>query len=350
MRFNHRIRINLILIGILLYCFSAGQVFADEGRVSLEAKVDKNKITIGDLIKFSIVIARDENVNVQMPELGVSLGAFEIRDYVDPKDQKIDGQIIQKREYSISTYDIGEYEIPPVKAFYLVGPDSTLHELSTEKIKITVESVKPSEAGDIREIKNPLEILRDWWQIIRLALAGLVILLILILVCIYYRRRKEGKSLIPRREKPKRPPHEIALEELNKLIAQNLIEQGEVKTFYILISEIIRRYIGERYYIIAIEMTTSQLLDAMKDADIEQETIGSVEDFLVRCDMVKFAKYIPVADEHDVVIQSAFDIIEKTKIVFIEEEKEVELVTDSEEEPGTATDEKEELPAEKEVE
>ncbi|MFZ5518769.1 MAG: BatD family protein [Candidatus Zhuqueibacterota bacterium] len=297
-----------------------GTALPEDGSISLEAKVDKNKIKIGDLVRFSIIISRDKNVNVQMPELGASLGAFEIRDYVDPAEQKINGQVLQKREYTISTYDIGEYEIPPVRIFYSVGTDTALHELSTEKITITVESVKPSEAGDIRDIKNPLEIPRDWWQIIRIALAGLLILLIFILAYIYYRRWKEGKSIIPRKEKPKRPPHEIALEELNALVGSDLLARGEVKQFYISISEIIRRYIGDRYYIFAIEMTTPQLIDAMNQADIDHETTLLLENFLVQCDLVKFAKYFPEEQETEMVIQQAFDIVEKTKIALVSEE------------------------------
>jgi len=291
-----------------------------DGSISLEARVDKNRIKIGDLVRFSIIITRDKNVNVQMPELGASLGAFEIRDYVDPAEQKIDGQVLQTREYTISTYDIGEYEIPPVRIFYTVGADTGLHELSTEKMTITVESVKPSEAGDIRDIKNPLEIPRDWWQIMRLALAGLLILLVVILGIMYYRRWKQGKSIIPKKEKPKRPPHEIALEELNELIRSDMLARGEVKQFYISISEIIRRYIGDRYYIVAIEMTTAQLVDAMNQADIENETTELVERFLMQCDLVKFAKYIPTDAETESVIHQAFDIVEKTTIVLVREE------------------------------
>lgn len=350
MRFKFGNKILLILLGVLLFTLLAGQIIAQSGSISLEARVDKKKIKIGDLIQFSIVITRDENVNVKMPELGASLGAFEIRDYKDPDEEKVNDKIIQKREYTISTYDIGEYEIPPVKVVYTVGTDSTLHELSTEKITIAVESVKPSEAGDIRGLKDPLEIPRDWWQVIRIALAGLAVLLILILIYVYYRRRKDGKSLIPRKEKPKRPPHEIALEELENLIAQNLIGQGEVKRFYIILSEIIRRYIGDRYYIIAIEMTTGQLIEVMNHADIDKDTIDEVENFLLRCDMVKFAKYIPAEDENESIIQLAFDIVEKTKIVIVdEEEKEEEWKSVEGEEPATEVVEREELPSEKEV-
>lgn len=342
--------LNLIIIEVILFIILLNQLFAANGKISLEAKVDKNKIKIGDLIKYSIIVTRDENVNVEMPELGANLGAFEIRYYDDPDPEKQNGEIIQRREYFISTYDIGDYEIQPVSVRYSIDQDSIWKELTTEKIKITVESLKPSETGDIRDIKIPLEIDRDWMRIIRFAVAGVIIMLIGVLIFLYIKRRKEGKSLIPRREKPKRPPHEVAFEELEQLLEAEFLEKGEIKQFYIRISEIIRRYIEGRFFIIAIEMTTTQLIDTMKEVEIEDEHIQLVEDFLIQCDLVKFAKYIPTQEENQKVIDQAFEIINTTQIIFEPETSEVEETTPAEKitteiaEPTTET-----IPVAKEV-
>ena len=323
MSYRKSIIINLTILILVLFGLPVNQLLAANGKISLEAKVDKNKITIGDLIQYSIVVTRDENVNVEMPDLGANLGAFEIRDYNDPDPEKRNGEIIQRREYSISTYDVGDYEIPSVSVRYSVGEDSIWNELTTENIKINVESMKPSEAGDIRDIKPPLEIERDWMRIIRFVAAGVIIVLIGILIFIYIKRRRQGKSFIPHREKPKRPSHEIALEELDQLLREQLLEQGEIKQFYIRISEIIRRYIEGRFFITAIEMTTTQLIDNMNEAEIEKEDIQLVEDFLMQCDLVKFAKYIPTSEEHKKVIDQAFEVVNKTKII-IEPETAIE--------------------------
>ncbi len=315
MKYNRWIGFGFIIFALILFGASNKKLEAANGKISLEAKVDKNKIKIGDLIHYSIIVARDEKINVEMPDLGANLGAFEIREYSDPDPEKRNGEIIQRREYIISTYDIGDYEIPPVTVRYGVGKDTSWKELTTETIKISVESLKPSETGDIRDIKPPLEIARDWMRIIRFAAAALLIVLIGILIFIYIKRRKQGKSIIPRREKPKRPPHEIALEELEQLLQDQLLEKGEIKQFYIRISEIIRRYVEGRFFIVAIEMTTAQLIDTMVEAEVENEDVQLVEDFLMQCDLVKFAKYIPTSEENEKVIDQAFEIVNKTKII-----------------------------------
>lgn len=337
---------------ILFALVAPGLSFASIGKISLEAKVDKSKITIGDLIQYSIVVTRDANVTIEMPELGANLGAFEIRDYKDPDPEKRKGEIIQRREYTVSTYDIGDYEIPPVIVRYNVAGDSTWKELATETIKITVASVKPSEAGDIRDIKPPLELERDWKRIIRFAVAGVIILLIAFLIFYFIKRRKEGKSLIPRWEKPKLPPHEIALNDLNQLLEEQLLEQGAIKAFYIRISEIIRRYVEGRFFIVAIEMTSPQLIDAMQEAEVEENQVQLLEDFLFQCDLVKFAKYFPTAEEHQAVIDQAFHFIHSTKIILEPETEARDLVDKVEAEslPKTEQSNLATMQADKEVE
>ena len=98
-------------------------------------------------------------------------------------------------------------------------------------------------------------------------------------------------------------------------MAEKLLEKSEIKQYYIRISEIIRHYIEDRFFIIALEMTTFQLIDVMRKDQIEKETIDLVEDFLISCDMVKFAKYIPTDEENEKTTELAYKIIEDTKII-----------------------------------
>ena len=321
---NMRFRCCFILLLLIL----VKGLFAAPGKVLLEAKVDRTNIKIGDLINYSIVVSRDADMQIKMPDLGANLGAFEIRDYEDIEPTKQNGEIIQQRKYTISTYDIGDYEIPPVAVQYALLNDTLWHELSTEAIKITVESLKPSEEGDIRDIKQPLEILKDWWLTIRFVLAGVIIIVIGILVYVLYRRYKAGKALIPRREKPKLPPHVIALGALESLIKKGLLEKGEIKQFYIRLSEIIRQYIEDRFFIYALEMTTGQLIDNLQANQIEDGVVQQIDTFLSNCDLVKFAKYLPEEAEHKSTTDLAFKIVNDTKIIFAEEVETSESTAD----------------------
>ena len=325
---NFCLRKNFLSIIFIINLVFSTVVHGQSGSIAIQSRVDRNKIRIGDLIKYTIIVQHDKNVEIQMPALGANLGSFEIRDYVDLQPVKQEGKIIHQREFTISTFETGDFEIPPVEVRYRTVGDTTWKAISTEKLKITVESMKPSEEGDIRDIKSPLEIPRDWWRLIRWILAGVLVVAIGVVAYVIVKRHRQGKSIIPRKEKPKRPPHEIALEALKELEREKLIEKGEVKLFYIKISEIIRSYFEERFFIPALEMTTGQLIEAMKEAEIENEVIKPTEEFLNLCDLAKFAKYVPSNEENQFALETAHKIVEMTKIV-IEPEQEAEATTET---------------------
>jgi hypothetical protein len=144
------------------------------------------------------------------------------------------------------------------------------------------------------------------------------------LIYLLYRRRKAGKGLLPVRKEPPRPPHEVALEQLERLRDSDLLEKGEIKQYYIEVSEIIRQYIEGRYFIIAMEMTTTDVLEGLSGADILEEDFQAFEDFLHRCDLVKFAKVIPSEKENQNILDTACDIVNRTKVVIEMPENETE--------------------------
>ncbi len=293
-----------------------------EGSITVDSKVDRSTILIGDVFHYSVLVTHDPDVKIQSPSLGTNLGQFEIRDYKVLEPVKTDSQIVEQTNYTLSTFDTGEFEIPPLKIDFTTAADSTVKSIKTKPIKINVQSLNPDQAGDIRDIKPPIDPPKQYGQIILIAVIILGALLLALFVFYYLKRRKEGKSLIPRKEQPPRPAHEIALEALEKLVQSDLLAVGKVKEYYIELSDIIRQYIGNRYFIYAMEMTTSQLLDEMRNEGIDDEYIEMMREFLNNCDMVKFAKYIPSDDENQNTTQIAFDFVDKSKLVVVESEDE----------------------------
>jgi len=106
-----------------------------------------------------------------------------------------------------------------------------------------------------------------------------------------------------------------------------------VKEYYIQLSEIIRQYIEGRYFLDALEMTTTQLLEKMNQEQINADAIQMMREFLDACDLVKFAKYIPSDEETQIVTQLAFDFVQETKLVISEptEESATSETSESEE-------------------
>lgn len=300
-------------IMILVYGF----VLAQEPQISLSSSIDKSRMTIGDLVNYTVEVAHDKAVRVEMPGVGANLGGFDIRDYKEKDPIKKNGMVISSVEYTISTFFTGEFEIPPLTVTYFTPGDSIGKSLSTEKIKIVVESMKPSESGDIRDIKPPVEIQGGWTRLIRWIVLGSAVLLISVLGFVLYRKKK-GKGILSVLKKPPRPAHELAYDGLDRLKQSDLLIKGRIKQYYIEISEIIRLYIEGRYFLVAMELTTSEVLDELICAGVSQDELHLFRTFLNRCDMVKFAKVIPSAGENEDIINQAYTIVDQTKI-FIDE-------------------------------
>lgn len=303
---------NLIYI-VLMALFLIGDVHS-EGGIELYSKVDRSKITIGDLVTYTIIIKRDKGVEVKLPVLGANLGQFEIRDYKIHNQQIEDDKIIDRIDYIISTFDVGEYEIPPVEIKYKLSKEKEERVLKTDKINIVVESVKPSEAGDIKEIKPPVDIPYNWKPEVLWTSVGIGTFLVIFLCWYIFKKRKKLKDMLSYQTEPMQPAEEIAYERLRKLAESDLLLNGLIKEYYMEISQIIRQYVEGRYKIIAMELTTTDLLNSMIDDGILSEHIIMFEEFLNKCDLVKFAKYVPTISENDYIMKLAIDIVDRTRI------------------------------------
>ncbi len=306
-----------ILYTFSIYAAVLAVVFAQDGGVSVESSVDRNQILIGDVITYSVIVSHAKDVELQMPSLAANLGAFEIRDYKVLDPVKRDDKIVEQTNYLISTFDTGEYEIPELPVQYRLSGDSTWRTIKTEPILISVSSLNPDSTGDIRDIKPPMTPPRDYRAMIKWMLIALLSLALLAFILYYIKRRREGKSLLPKRAQPPRPAHEIALEALNELVQSDLLAGGDVKEYYTRLSDIIRQYIENRYFINALEMTTTQLLGAMRQAGLE-DLVETMNDFLSTCDLVKFAAFIPDEETHRQKTKTAFDFVNKTKLIIVE--------------------------------
>ena len=334
------------LIPVLLAGFAVFAGFcpaADpEPSVTAASAVDKSRITIGDLIRYTVTVSHPKDIAVATPGTGANLGGFEVRAYDVAEPKEKDGVVVSEFRYTISTFLTGEFVIPPLPVAYRPAADTAAapRVIATPGIRIVVESMKPSEAGDIRDVKPPLEIPLDWKRLVLRVAAALAFLAALIAGVILFRRWKAGKGILPVRAEPQRPPHEIALEALDRLTASDLRVRGETMAFVVELTEIVRRYIGGRYFVVAMEMTTTEVLDGLSRAGLDGDVFGLFGSFFHGCDLVKFAKHAPSGAELDDAVKAAYELVNRTKIVLAPAAAEAATGTEPSEAPasGSAAD------------
>lgn len=99
--------------------------------------------------------------------------------------------------------------------------------------------------------------------------------------------------LIKRKPKPALPPktpRKIALEELERSASE--IETANPYQFSIRVSDILRRYVTNQYGLPLTRQTSIEFLTALAKAkSFSPNEKSLLEDFLSRCDLIKFARY-----------------------------------------------------------
>jgi len=163
---------------------------------------------------------------------------------------------------------------------------------------------------DIRDIKPPVGFRANSDFLI---IAAIIIALAALVFLIRFFKKRLEKKKDQILNLPK-PAHQIALEALEALSEENLSASGKIKEYYFRLSDIIRRYIEERFEIRAPEMTTEEFLTFLRNSGtLSGAHKNLVKEFLNLCDIVKFANYGPTQKEIDESFAAAVKLVQETK-------------------------------------
>jgi hypothetical protein len=89
---------------------------------------------------------------------------------------------------------------------------------------------------------------------------------------------------------PPRPPEERALSEIDLLERTALPPAGPADAFHTRLSDLVRRYLAERFGLKALEQTTAEFLAAARQVPQLNEREPLLCEFCERCDLAKFAR------------------------------------------------------------
>ncbi len=276
---------------------------------AVETTVSATAAAVGDPVTVVVTVRHAAGTEVRWPD-PVDAAPFELLD--PPATQTTaaaDGGVESRLELRVAAFELGELSFPSLNV-EVVGAEGEATTLATEAMPVAVESVGRDEGGDIRDIKGPLAIpfavvtLLPWIAVL-LALAAAA-------AWLYrrHRRRSRPEALVP--TLPPRPAHEVAREALDALEAAGLLERGEIKTYHIRLSDIVRVYVEGRFRVDAMEMTTGEVLDGLLRTDADRAAVADVRRVLDRCDLVKFAKLRPAIPDCRELLPLARRVVEVT--------------------------------------
>ena len=286
----------------------------DTEKISVESSVSRTNMRIGDYITYKIKIKRNESIRIESPGQGVNLGYFEIKDYKIHPHRKDGKTIIEEFEYTISTYDTGEFHIPPYPVAYFEKQNSDVFNfIEAPGQSIYVESIFLNDSvvnAEPRPIKDLADI--DYQNnLILWVLIAIIVLIIAFFIYRYYKKRSETAEDNPKQRQLL--AHEKALIELNKRDGFNSNDPDEINQYYTDLSLILRYYIEHRYMISAAEETSDELKVSLQNIQISKTQYNDLIDFLIEADLVKFAKSLPEKSDFEAKFNYVRSFIEETK-------------------------------------
>ncbi len=283
--------------------FEVDKVY-ERGPVTVHVRLDRTSITIAQTLLLQLEATVRPTYELQMPKVDEVLKDFGLVNW-DNLGRRLDEQnnVVTTYQYRLEPFLSGKYAIPAFAfSFHDVNEPDAKHELSSEPVPVEVTSLLGEERAKlvINDIEGVVEMPQKaslWWVWV-LGGVGLTALPI----GWWLLRRNRVRELV----KIFRPAHEVAYARLRALVAQNLVEAGRIKEFYERVSGILRHYIEDRFDLHAPERTTDEFLAELGRTDVLAEPDKAVlGEFLTHCDLVKFAKHAPTAEQ----IQRSFDLV-----------------------------------------
>ncbi|MBF6597427.1 MAG: hypothetical protein ITF98_04290 [Fermentimonas sp.] len=315
------------VIFIALSVFVATPVVGQ--RASAHATIQPTEILIGEqaLIDLKVITPKDKVISFPVYEKEIIPGIEVIA--MLPPDTVIENNVMTLNfKYVVTSFDSTLYYVPSLPIFdgtdtiysnsfglKVTSPelsDSTLSYL--DKInRGETDSIdfKQLQINEIKPIKKAPFVWTDFLWILWLVI-GIALLLALIGLIIYLivNKKKKGFFFTP---PVVLPAHVRAANELDKLKSEKIWLQGREKEFYSKLTDILRRYIYEREGINAMEMTSGEILDNIRQISDVDSVYDNLKQILSTADLVKFAKYKPYPDENDLSMVNAYFFVNQTK-------------------------------------
>lgn len=307
-----------------LFALAAGAATAQQTPV-VTARVEPDSIGIGDRFDYVIDVEKDLVQTVQFPQfLPDEKSGFELVEELPADTLARDGRLLKiSKRYRLAAFEEGRYNLGTAQVLYadknildtLRSRDSSYLEVTTFQIDSTSQSIydlKPQKTLPFRfaEVTGYLQ-----WLVVAL----LVLLAAAYALHRYLRSHGKGFGDIFR-PAPPLPPHVAAIQALEALHNQKLWQNNRHKQYYSGLTDILRTYIAARWNIGAMELTSDEIIGAMRGEEIPDKARMDLTAILRNADLVKFAKATPDGEQNEADYLKAYYFVEETKLVVSEDE------------------------------
>ena len=281
---------------------------------TIKATVDKDRIVIGEHIRFQLEIAVPDNIPFDWPDLD-SLPHFDLLDTGKIDTTGDPGLRTYRQSLTVTSFDSGTWAIPRLP-FLVAGK-----KLLSDSIRIAVGYTRIDSLKDFHDIKDIIDIpnpFARWfaWIVALFSLGSLALVIWLV------RKKKIWKaSAAGGPAAPALSPYEEAIRLLDELQRQDLPETGAIKTYYSRLGDIFRVYLYRRLGIQSLSETSEEMISQLRRLPLPAQQFSEVADTLRMSDFVKFAKYQPGLADTEGHFRTIRSTVEELESIVTAEEK-----------------------------
>ncbi len=306
MKLVKQTKIWMVLIGALLFIQQANS------QTVISASIDSSMIMIGEqtLIHLDITTGKDQKIQLPLMTDTIITGIVLLQTEKPDTIQTDNNRLRIRQDYLITSFDSALYVIPPLK---VIDGQDTLYSNSLVLKVMTFPDIDTEQGFfDIKTVLKPDFVLADYYVYIWSVLGALF--LICAVMYILQKRKKKEPIFSFIKSGPKIPPHIEAMSKLDKIKVEKLWQYGRNKEYYSEITEVLRKYIMDRFGINALEMTSDEILSEIYRLHDAHSVYDTLKQVLELADLAKFAKYAPESNENEVSILNAYLFVNQTKI------------------------------------
>jgi hypothetical protein len=281
-------------------------------QVRLNMNLDSVTIMIGDHLGLTVDIAAPPGTRIQNITYGnwADEGKVELLDIGELNTVAETPELLLQQRLVLTTFDTGYLRLPPLLLVY--EKDGVTDTVRSSNLGLQVNSLDVQAEAPITDNKDIIKERINWRDTLPYAIALIVLAL---LGWFIWRRSTKAKVIVEAPPPPPAPAHEIALDKLSGLEKQAIWENGEIKRFQSELTYVLREYLENRYDIHALEATTPEIDQQLKNIELSTATKQQLRSILDTADMVKFAKAQPPVAVHPEALSSVKAFVLETRVV-----------------------------------
>lgn len=274
------------LIGFLLW-----PVLAVAQQPVVKTTVSRTNILIGEQVQLKCVLQTPDGSNINWLSIPDSIPHFELVEAGKIDTVNADNSTTLTQTLTLTSFDSGSWATPslPIRVRTMSGRDALYY---TDSIAISVGYAADT-TNQVRDIKPLMEVPgeSDWQQYIWIGLGALALLVLLFFLIKVLRKKKPAAVM------DKLSAYTMAIQELDKLQQLDLTDTAAIRQYHSGLSAVSKRYFGTLLGTPFVNKTTGDLLLGIKGNRLDGNQLAILAAALRCGDAVKFAKYLPAAEE-----------------------------------------------------